>query len=221
MKQLSISERSAPLAGVLSVVCSLVGVMHVLNQPQTKDSDAKITAYFADHSHRVQGAVSFFVYLAGIIFLLVFLGSLRERLLAAEGQPGRLTALAFGAGVAALPLWGISMLLANATSFTVSESSVFTVDPNTYRLFGVVAYITWVIALFVSSVVLWATSAVALRTRALPRWYAVAGIIVGIVQLFGLFFFPFVAWWLWIVVTSVLLTTRRAPAPAAVAQPAI
>jgi hypothetical protein len=218
MKQLS--ERLA-LAGVLSVVCSLVGVMHVLNQPQTKDSDANITAYFADHAHRVQGAVSFFVYLAGIIFLLVFLGALRERLLTAEGQPGKLSALVFGAGVATLPLWAISMLLANATGLTVSESSASTVDPNTYRLLGVVAYITWVIALFISSVVVWATSAVALRTRALPRWYALAGIIVGIVQLFGLFFFPFVAWWLWIIVTSVLLTTRRAHAHAAVAQPAV
>jgi hypothetical protein len=219
MRQLS--ERWAPLAGVLAVVCSLVGVLHVLNQPQTKDSNAKITAYFADHSHRVQGAVSFFVYLAGIIFLLVFLSALRERLVAAEGQSGRLSALAFGAGIAALPLWGISMLLANAMSFTVSESSAFTVDPNTYRLLGVVAYITWVIALFVSSVVVWATSAVALKTRALPRWYAIAGIVVGVVQLFGLFLFPFVAWWLWIIVTSVLLTTRRERAPATIAQPAV
>jgi hypothetical protein len=219
MKQLS--ERWALLAGVLAVVCSLVGVLHVLNQPQTKDSNAKITAYFADHSHRVQGAVSFFVYLAGIVFLLVFLGALRERLVAAEGQSGRLSALAFGAGVAALPLWGISMLLANAMSFTVSESSAFTVDPNTYRLLGVVAYITWVIALFVSSVVVWATSAVALRTRTLPRWYAIAGIVVGVVQLFGLFLFPFFAWWLWIIVTSVLLATRRERAPATIAQPAV
>jgi MFS family permease len=219
MKQLS--ERWAPLAGVLAVVCSLVGVLHVLNQPQTKDSNAKITAYFADHSHRVQGAVSFFVYLAGIVLLLLFLGALRERLMAAEGQPGRLSALAFGAGVAALPLWGISMLLANAMSFTVDESSAFTVDPNTYRLLGVVSYFTWVIALFVSSVVVWATSAVALKTRALPRWYAIAGIVVGVVQLFGLFLFPFVAWWLWIIVTSVLLTTRRERAPATIAQPAV
>ena len=219
MKQLS--ERWAPLAGVLAVVCSLVGVLHVLNQPQTKDSNAKIAAYFADHAHRVQGAVTFFVYLAGIVFLLVFLGALRERLVAAEGQPGRLSALAFGAGIAAIPLWGISMLLANAMSFTVGESSAFTVDPNTYRLLGVVSYFTWVIALFVSSVVVWATSAVALRTGVLPRWYAVAGIVVGAVQLFGLFFFPFVAWWLWIIVTSVLLVTRREHAPAAIAQPAV
>ncbi len=219
MKQLW--ERWAPLTGVISVVCSLVGVMFVLNQPQTKDSNAKITAYFADHSHRVQGAVGFFVSLAGILFLLAFLGTLRERLLEAEGQPGRLTAVAFGAGVASLPLWAISMLLANAVSLTASESSSFTLDPSTFRLLSVASYATWVAALFVSSVLVWATSAVALRTSVLPRWYALAGIFVGAVQLFGLFFFPFFALWLWIALTSVLLVTRRGLAPATLPQPAL
>jgi hypothetical protein len=219
MKQLW--ERWAPLTGVISVACSLVGVILVLDQPQTKDSNAKIAAYFADHSHRVQGIVGFFVFLIGILFLLAFLGTLRERLLAAEGQPGRLSALAFGAGVASLPLWGISMLLAQAVSFTVSESSSFALDPNTFRLLSVASYITWVAALFVSSVIVWATSAVALRTRVLPRWYALAGIVVGVVQLFGLFVFPFIAWWLWIVLTSVLLVARRGFATATVPQPAV
>jgi hypothetical protein len=219
MKQLW--KRWAPLSGVISVACSLVAVMVVLNQPQTKESNAKIAAYFADHSHRVQGAVAFFVFLAGLLFLLGFLGTLRERLLAAEGQPGRLTAVAFGAGIASLPLWGISMLLANAVSFTVSESSSFALDPNTFRLLSVISYFTWVAALFVSSMLVWATSAIALRTHALPRWYAVAGIVVGVVQLFGLFFFPFLAWWLWIAVTSVLLVRRRGLAPATVPQPAL
>jgi hypothetical protein len=219
MKQLW--ERWAPLTGLISVVCSVVGVMAVLNQPEDKDSDAQIVAYFTSHSHRVHGAVGFFVFLVGMLFLLAFFAALRDRLLTAEGQPGRLSALAFGAGIASLPLWAVSMILANAGSFTVGETSSFHLDPNTYRLLSDTSYFAWVAALFVSSVVVWATSAVALRTRVLPRWYALAGIVVGIVQLFGLFFFPFLAWWLWIVVTAVLLVARRGPAPATIAQPAV
>ena len=76
MKQLW--DRTAPLAGVLSVVCSLVGVMVVLNQPQDSASDAKIVAYFANHSHQVRGIVGFFVFLAGVVFLLAFLGMPRS-----------------------------------------------------------------------------------------------------------------------------------------------
>src|SRR5437773_11621531 len=157
MKQLW--DRWAPLTGLLSVACSLVGVMLVLNQPQDKDSDAKIVAYFANHSHRVQGVVGFFVFLAGILLLLAFLAALRERLLAAEGQPGRLSALAFGAGIASLPLWGVSMLLAYGASLASGESSSFKLDPNTYRLLSTTSYYAWVAALFVSAVVVWATSA--------------------------------------------------------------
>ena len=218
MKQLW--DRWAPLTGPLSVACSLVGVMLVLNQPQDKDSDAKIAAYFAGHSHRVHGVVGFFVFLAGILLLLGFLTSLRERLVAAEGQPGRLSTLAFGAGIASLPLWAVSMLLANAASFAANESSAFRLDPNTFRMLADTAYFAWVAAVVVSSLVVWGTSAVALRTGLLPRWYARLGIPAGVIQLFGFFFFPFFVWWLWLIVTSVLLVARRSASIAPVAQPA-
>ena len=214
-------NRWAPLTGLISVACSLVGVMFALNQPQDKDSNAKIAAYFANHSHQVHGVVGFFIFLAGMLLLLAFLSALRERLLLAEGQPGRLSALAFGAGIASLPLWAVSMLLANAASFAANESSTFRLDPSTFRVFADTAYFSWVAAVVVSAVVVWATSAVALRTSTLPRWYGRLGILAGIVQLFGFFFFPFFVWWLWISVTSILLARQPQGAPAPVAQPAL
>jgi hypothetical protein len=214
-------DRWAPLTGPLSVACSFVGVMLVLGQPQDKDSDAKIVAYFADHSPRVQGVVGFFVFLAGILLLLAFLTALRERLVAAEGKPGRFSALAFGAGVASVPLWCISMLFANAAGFASNETSSFRLDANTFRLFADTAYFAWVAAVIVSAGVVWGTSAVALKTGLLPRWYGWLGIPVGAVQLFGFFFFPFLVWWLWIAVTAVLLVTRRSAATIGVAEPAL
>ena len=219
MKQLW--ERFAPLTGVLAVTCSLVGVIFALNQPQDKDSNTKIVAYFADHTHRVHGVVGFFVFLAGLVLLLTFLATLRERLLKAEGEPGRLSALAFGAGIASLPLWAVSMLLADGASFAANESSSFRLDPNTFRLLADTAYFAWVAAAMISSVVVWATSAVALRTAVLPRWYGRIGVLAGVVQLFGFFFFPFFVWWLWLIVTSILLVRRPTAVPARVAQPAL
>jgi hypothetical protein len=195
--------------------------MTALNLPQDSDSDAKIAAYFDRHSHRVQGSIGFFVFLAGILLLLVFLGSLRERLLAAEGATGRVTALVFGAGVASLPLWGVSMLFASGAAFTADHTSKFQLDPNTFRLFADMTYFAWVAAVAVSAVVVWGTSAVALRTGVLPRWYAQLGIAIGVLQLLGSFFFPFFVWWIWLVLTSVLLATRRGPARSVVAQPAV
>ena len=81
-------ERWAPLTGVLSVACSFVGMMTVLNLPQGKDTDAAITAYFTTHAHRVHSVAGFLVALAGVLLLLVFL-VLRRRLIAAEGHRER------------------------------------------------------------------------------------------------------------------------------------
>jgi hypothetical protein len=113
------------------------------------------------------------------------------------------------------------MLLADATSLAKSETSAFRVDPNTFRLFANASYATWVVAVAFSALVVWGASAVALRTGLLPRWYAIAGFPAGIVQLFGWLFFPFFVWWLWLIVTSVLLVVRPSRAVAPVAQPAL
>jgi hypothetical protein len=89
---------------------------------------------------------------------------------------------------------------------------------NTPGRSAITALVTTVV---VSSVVVWESSAVALRTGVLPRWYARLGILAGAVQLFGFFFFPFFVWLLWIIGTSVLLVSRRSTATATVAQPAL
>lgn len=214
-------ERWAPLAGVLSVACSLVGVMTVLNMPQGKESDATISAYFTSHTHRVHSIAGFFASLAGTLLLLVFLATLRQRLLAAEGHSGTLSALVFGAGIASAALWATSAVLAHATTFAVVDASKFHVDPNTFRLLGDAAYLAWVAALVIGALAIWATSALALRTHVLPRWYAWLGVIAGASQLFALYVFPFLAWWIWIVLTSFLLARSRAARAATAAQPAL
>jgi len=213
-------ERCAPLTGVVSVACTFVGTIAVLNMPQAKDSDAAIRSYFASHSHRLHGTLAFFALLGGIALLLVFLTTLRDRLQAAEGRSGPLSTLVYGAGVAAAVLFVVSALLANATTFAASEGS-FQVDPNTFRLLADTAYFAWVAALLVGALVVWATSALVLRTHALPRWYAWLGVVGGASQLFAYFVFPFLAWWIWIVLTSIMLVRPRHPRTSAVAQPAL
>jgi hypothetical protein len=212
-------DRWGPLTGVASVVCLVVGTLMVLSQPQDKDSDAKILAYFAVHSHRVKGMVGFFVFLAGILLLIGFLAALRERLLAAGREDG-LTALAYGAGLVSIALSTGSMLLANGALLATTNTSRFHLDPNTFRLFADTAYAAWVSSVIVGALVVWGASAVALRTGVLPVWWARLGIAIGIVQLFAFLFFPFFAWLIWITGTSLLLTRRHGRATAHVAQPA-
>jgi hypothetical protein len=213
-------DRWSPLTGIAAVVCLVVGTLMVLSQPQAKDSDAKILAYFAVHSHRVHGMIGFFVFLAGILLLLRFLAVLRERLVAAEGHTAGLTALAYGSGLVSVALSTGSMLLANGALLTSTNTSRFHLDPNTFRLFADTAYAAWVSSVMVGALVVWAVSALVLRTGLLPVWWGRLGILIGIAQLFAFLFFPFFAWLLWIIGTSLLLTRRHSLTTAGVVQPA-
>jgi hypothetical protein len=213
-------ERLSPLAGVLAVAGILVGFAINSGSPDTNDSDAKIGAYLASHSHQVRNFVGFFLFLAGILFLLVFFWVLRARIAAAEGGPGRLAALAYGCGVASAVLWLTAAIFFTGPSVAANDTSKFH-DPSGYRLMSDIGYEFWVAAVVVGALVVWTTSAAVLRRGLLPRWFGWLGILVGVLLLLAVFFIPAFIYMGWIVVTAVLLAWRvgRAP-PLAGGQPA-
>ena len=213
-------ERLSPLAGVLGVAGILVGFAINSGSPDTNDSDAKISSYLASHSHQVRSLVGFFLFLAGILFLLVFFWVLRARLAAAEGGPGRLAALAYGSGVASAVLWLAAAIFFSGPSVAANDTSKFH-DPNGYRLMSDIGYQFWVAAVVIGALVVWTTSAVVLRRGLLPRWFGWLGILVGVLLLLAVFFIPAFIYMGWILVTAILLAWRVGEAqPAAGDQPA-
>src|SRR4051812_9331763 len=87
-------ERWAPLSGVLAVVLWIVGFLII---GETKDKPEEILAQVRSDDVRILiGSIVFWI---GCGFFLWMLGSLRTRLMAAEGAAARLTAVAYGAGV--------------------------------------------------------------------------------------------------------------------------
>jgi Domain of unknown function (DUF4386) len=200
--------RWSPLAGVLAVAAMVIAFGISGDAPMSDDTDATITSYWASNSHQARNIATFFVFLAGILFLLLFLSALRTRLVHAEGQPGRASALAYGAGVAssALLFSGASFFVAPA--FVAEDTDKFNLDANTFRILNDLGYELWVGGVVVAALVVWATSTVALRTKALPRWFGWLGILVGIILLFAVFFFPVFVYWAWILVAAILLAWR-------------
>jgi hypothetical protein len=204
--------RWSPLAGVVSVVLMIVAFALAGSSPDTSDPDSKIAAYLGDHSHQVKNIVAFFVFLAGVLFMLAFLASLRTRLVDAEPGGGRLGQFAFGAGVASSVLWIGAVTNFVAPLFAANDTSKFQHSADLYRLTQSVGYEFWVAAVVVGALVVWATSAVALRTGVLPRWFAWLGVLVGVINLLAVFFIPAFVYWGWIVVASFLLLRTRRPA---------
>jgi hypothetical protein len=208
-------ERWGPLSGVVFVVLVVLGFVVAGSSPDDNDPGAKITAYLSKNSHQSRNIIAFFLLLAAILFLLAFFAALRSRLVDAEGGLGRLGALAFGAGVAstvllftAISLFISPVLLADDLPRSIPN------DPSVYRITQVAGYELWVGSTVLGALVAWATAAVVLRTRLLPKWFAWFSILVGVVCLAAVFFIPIFVFWLWIVVTAILLVLRRAPVAA-------
>jgi len=198
--------RWSPLAGVLAVAGIVVAFALTTSSPSTTDPDAKIAGYFAKDAHHSRSQIGFLVAVIGVLFLLWFFSQLRARIVAAEGANPRLGALAWGGGVVSAVLWLCAFALFSGPGFAADDTSKFRLDPNTFRLTSDIGYELWVAAIMVGALVVWAASAVALRSGLFPRWFAWLGIIAGIVQLFAIVFFPVFVYWGWIVMAALLLT---------------
>jgi hypothetical protein len=206
------SSRWNPLAGVAAVVCMAAAFIIAGSSPDTQGSDAEITTYYTSHSHQVQNIVGLLLFAVGILFLIAFFAVLRERL--GDG-PGT---LAFGAGIASAVFWFAAVVCFTGPALATNDTSRFHLDPNTYRLITDMGYAFWVGAVMIGAVVVWATSAAA--TESLPRWFSRTGIVVGLVLLFAVFFFPAFLYALWILAASILLAREPRVSAAPAPQPA-
>ena len=214
-------ERWGALTGALAIVCWVVAFAIATSNPSTTDSDTRITTFYTSHSHQVHQIITWFVFMVGLLLLLAFLSALRARLAVVEREPGRLTALAYGAGVASAVLWFLAVSLFSLSAIASNDTAKFHLDPNTYRLVQDFGYMVWVGAVIVAALTVWATSAIALRSAILPKWFAWTGVLAGILQLFAIFFIPAFIFWGWVLVASLLLTWRPAVARTAAPPPAV
>jgi hypothetical protein len=148
---------------------------------------------------------SLFLGLAGLVFL-PFLGSLRSILRRAEGGTGRLSAVAFAAGVAFTALLfvknSIDLGVASAVQWQDLE-----VDPRAWQLLdglfgGLLAHEGVALGVLIG-----ATSVISLRTSVFPRWLAWSGVVVAVLSVFTalLFGVPIILDLVWLVALSVLI----------------
>jgi hypothetical protein len=211
--------RWGPLAGVLFVVLTVIGFSVSGSSPDPDASNAKISAFLASDSNYNKNVVGLFLVLAAGLALVGFFASLRLRLAEAEGGLGGAAALALGAGVVSVVFFVLGILLFISPTIAAHDAKKALLDPGIFRLAQDLGYSIWIGSVIVGSLAVWATSAVVLRTGFLPRWFAWFGIVVGVIGLFAIFFFPIFLYWLWIIVAGILMFLR--PAQPVVAAPAI
>ena len=211
-------ERLGPLAGIVAVVLFVVGVF-VIESGGAPGEDAtpqEYLGYYQDDDDRILlGGVLFQL---GAAFFIWFLGHLRARLLAAEGAVGRLTAIAFGGGLAAATC---ALLLPGPDQAGALSKDEIT--PDAAIVFNNLGDAFFIGAEFAAAVLLAATGVLALATRVLPRWLGWVSLALALVLVIApigwaalIFGVP-----LWTIAVSLLLFMRPVAAAPAPARPAV
>jgi hypothetical protein len=216
--------------GVGFVVAGVVAFLLPGTPPKADDSTQKILSFFVDKRDELLASSA--IFLVAFALFLWFLGSLRSYLRAAEGGEGRLSAAAFGGGVAAGAVLLVGLCALNSIAFKVAgEGAHPTLVRAMFDFSGALFAMTGAgFAVFFG-----AASCSGARSGALPPALYWSGSLIAVLNLVGLialfaksgFFagggaFTFIVpalSFLWVLAVSVVIFQRDGVPPTARAEP--
>lgn len=213
--------RWGALAGVAYVVLFVVGVILIFgSSPDSGSAPAKIVAWYSDGSHRTTINIGWLLAGLGVFCFIWFLSALRRAVNELEAGDGFLSGLVTigGSVYATLTLAGLAV-----------DTGIRTMSDDTYHhtvypgLIHAADDASWVLhasggAGLAAMIV--AASLAALRAAAVPRWAGWLGIVVGVLSLGLIIFFPWFVAAIWVLVVSIGMFARASrfqeePAPIA------
>jgi hypothetical protein len=212
--------RWGALAGAAYVVLFVIGVILIFgNSPDSGSAPAKIISYYSDGAHRTRINIGWLLAGLGVFCFIWFLSALRRTVSRLEADDGFLSGLVTigGAIYASLTLAAIAV-----------DTGIRTMSDDTYHhtvypgLIHAADDASWVLhasggAGLAAMIV--AASVAALRAAAVPRWAGWLGIVVGVLSLGLIVFFPWFVAAIWVLVVSIGMFARAGfqEEPAAVA----
>jgi hypothetical protein len=213
--------RWGALAGAAYVVLFVVGVILIFgSSPGSGSAPAKIVSYYSDGSHRTEINIGWLVAGLGVFCFIWFLSALRRTVSRLEAGDGFLSGLVTigGAVYATLTLAALAV-----------DTGIRTMSDDTYHhtvypgLIHAADDASWVLhasggAGLAAMIV--AASLAALRAAAVPRWAGWLGIVVGVLSLGLIVFFPWFVAAIWVLIVSIGMFARASrfqeePAPVA------
>jgi hypothetical protein len=173
-------EQLGAAAGIVWVLLVVLGALVVIPAPpEVVDTPEAWAQYFVDHRGAIQLGNALIA--VGVLFYVWFLGSLRSCLRSAEGGTGRLSSIAFGAGIASTGFVFIALTAAFTAALRPDE-----ISPELVRTLNDVGVVAGAATAGAYAALLFATALVAHRFGALsPRIAWVCGI-CGLLQFVAL-----------------------------------
>ncbi|HEY3023732.1 MAG TPA: hypothetical protein VGK11_08865 [Actinomycetota bacterium] len=175
-------ERYGAGAGVGTAVLLAIQAFFAPLYPSFEDSPLAVAQYYRENASAIRVQI-LFTGLAGVLFLW-FLGSLRAHLRSSEGDVGRISAVAFGSGIAAVGPIAVGVL-ATATAAhlagAVAREGWYAYGPlkQIVQVPGLAAVVplhdmrllSYALTWFAVAPLLAATAVVSARHGTFPRWY--------------------------------------------------
>lgn len=213
-----IKQRWPAISGLVFVTLMLTGAAFVLDVPKGDASTQEIASYLTDDGAHARNIIGAYLWVLGGLAFLAFAAGVRSILRRAEGDPGTLSNLVFGAGAVFTAVWSVSAATIASAAFAIEFSDAPVSNADFVRVLPSLGGLLLLLGGgFAGILLLLATAIVILRTGVLPRWLAWFGIIVAIslvVDVAYMNILPLVAW---VGVTSIVLFRRReAEAPGVV-----
>ena len=197
-----------PLTGVAFVVLVIASFAIGGEPPDAEDEVQQIVDHYLDNEGSVKLGAAL-QSLAGV-FLVFFFGYVRKVLRAAEGEGGMLSLVALvGAAIVAT-----GAAIDSTIAFTLAETAD-DIEPTSVQTLQALWDNDFMPLAAGSMVLLLATGLSIVRHGALPKWLGWVAIVLGILVLTPIGFFAFIAWAVWLLIVSSLLTMRARAAPAA------
>jgi hypothetical protein len=213
--------RWGALAGAAYVVLFVVGVILIYgNSPDSGSAPAKIIAFYSDGSHRTRMNIGWLVAGLGVFCFIWFLSALRQRVSHLEAGDGFLTGLVTIGGTVYAAL-SLAALAVEVGIRTMSDDTYHhTVYPGLVHAADDAAWVLHASGGAGLSAMIVAASLAALRAAAVPRWAGWLGVVVGVLSLGLIIFFPWFVAAIWVLVVSIGMFVRASrfeeePAPVA------
>lgn len=168
------SERYGAVSGLAFVGLFLVTLF--LGSPTDYgDPAAEVASFYREDQREVQVSVA--LWTAGLLFFLWFLGALRNVLGSAEGAPGTLSTIAFGAGLVSAAFLALTAAFVAAAAARPDE-----MDPELIRMIDDLTFLVLAPGAFAVVGFLLASALVVLRSGAMPAWLAWLALILAVAQ---------------------------------------
>jgi hypothetical protein len=207
------ATRFAAGCGAAFAVLLLVGfALQDTGASSPSVSTAEVVSSYSDAGTELRKELGATVVGFAVFFLLVFLGSLRSTLRRAEGVDHHLSSAAFAGGIVMVVFLGASAALETAVASADGFYDSYEVDASTVLAFSTLALWALGFAMVGAAVLVGSASLLAWKVGLLPKWLAIAGLVVAALGFFGestaALVVPLILAAAWLLVVSVILVRR-------------